>query len=110
VGILRHEGIEVVVVQDEGKHDTPDSVFPNNWISFHKRHSYITYPMFALNRRLERQLDIYHALKFHSIIPHIINDYSSFEQKDVFLEGTGSLVLDRVHRVAYAAVSPRTHK
>ena len=106
---LQQTGVQVVVVQDDPQQDTPDSCFPNNWISFHPTHKYILYPMYAENRRLERQLDIFTPLKQHSIHPQLLKDYSEGESKGVFLEGTGSLILDSVSKIAYAALSCRTN-
>jgi hypothetical protein len=97
--------IETVVVQDTAEPHTPDSIFPNNWISFHEE-GHVLYPMFAANRRLERALDIWHALSPSKLLL----DLSEEENHGRFLEGTGSLVLDRSNRVAYAARSARTHE
>ena len=106
---LRDEGIKVIVVQDDGKNDTPDSVFPNNWITFHDKHKYNVYPMFAKNRRPERQIDIFTPLKKENISLKLWKDYSKYEENEEYLEGTGSLVLDRVNKIAYAAISERTN-
>ncbi len=104
---LRKAGVHVVVVEDLSEADTPDSVFPNNWISFHQNGNVAVYPMFAENRRLERREDILEILAKKGFeIRHVI-DYTSAEEEGVFLEGTGSLVLDRVNRKAYGALSPR---
>ena len=104
---LRKVGVHVVVVEDLSETDTPDSVFPNNWISFHQNGNIAVYPMFAENRRLERREDILEILAEKGFkIRHVI-DYTSAEEEGVFLEGTGSLVLDRVNRKAYGALSPR---
>lgn len=103
VAALQQAHVEVVVVQDTADPHTPDSIFPNNWVSYHGK-GYVLYPMFAENRRLEKALDIWSAL------PKVecLFDLSGEEKRDLFLEGTGSLVLDRDHAVAYAALSPRT--
>jgi hypothetical protein len=106
VAALRANGIKVVVVEDTAEPHTPDSVFPNNWISFHADGRVVLYPMEAENRRRERRLDVLDALNYPA---SEIVDLSSHEQSGHFLEGTGSLVLDRVNRVAYACLSSRTH-
>jgi len=107
---LRHAGIHVIVVEDNRQTDTPDSVFPNNWISFHDDGTVVLYPMWAPNRRLERRQEILTALQEnHGCLIKKVVDYSLYENEGKFLEGTGSLVLDRVHSIAYACISPRTH-
>lgn len=104
---LRAVGVEVFVLQDTKEPDTPDSIFPNNWISFHENGDVALYPMFAKNRRLERRGDVLELLETNGfIIEHVI-DYTDAEQENIFLEGTGSLLLDRQHRKAYCALSPR---
>jgi len=105
VEALHAADIETVVVQDTAEPHTPDSIFPNNWVSFHEE-GHVLYPMFAANRRLERGLDIWSALS-HSTY---VLDLSDEENHGRFLEGTGSLVLDRANRVAYAAISERTDR
>jgi hypothetical protein len=104
VDSLQAADIETVVVQDTTEPHTPDSIFPNNWVSFHEE-GHVLYPMFAANRRLERSLDIWSALQPSTCVL----DLSDEENHGRYLEGTGSLVLDRKHRVAYAALSARTH-
>ncbi|HBK71311.1 MAG TPA: amidinotransferase [Flavobacteriaceae bacterium] len=104
---LRGVGIHVIVIQDTMTPDTPDSIFPNNWISFHENGTVVLYPMFAENRRLERREDILERLEEERFIIENIVDYTSAEEEHVFLEGTGSLLLDRVHRKAYCALSQR---
>lgn len=104
VEALHAADIETVVVQDTAEPHTPDSIFPNNWVSFHEE-GHVLYPMFAANRRLELGLDIWSALP--SSLCAL--DLSDEENHGRFLEGTGSLVLDRKYRVAYAALSARTH-
>ena len=104
---LRSNGVHVVVVSDTKEYDTPDSIFPNNWVSFHENGDVGIYPMFAENRRLERREDILAAVEEQGYIIENIVDYTSAEEKDVFLEGTGSLALDRVNSIAYCALSPR---
>lgn len=104
---LRAVGINVVVVEDTDTHDTPDSIFPNNWISFHETGKIGLYPMFAENRRLERREDVLDRLEEEGFQINELVDYTSAEAEAVFLEGTGSLLLDRKHRKAYCALSPR---
>ncbi|MGK6353309.1 citrulline utilization hydrolase CtlX [Parapedobacter sp. DT-150] len=104
---LRKHDIDVVVVQDTAHPHTPDSIFPNNWMSFHEDGTMVLYPMFAANRRLERKQSVLDAVANRFIIRHRI-DYTMNETTGVFLEGTGSMVLDRVAKVAYACRSPRT--
>ena len=104
---LKSFGVHVVVISDEENTDTPDSIFPNNWISFHENGTVGLYPMFAKNRRLERREDILDKLEEEGFIIKTIIDYSDAEKHDVFLEGTGSLLLDRINRKAYCALSPR---
>ncbi len=104
---LRAVSINVIVVQDTTEADTPDSIFPNNWISFHERGDVALYPMFAENRRLERREDILDVIETEGFVIHNVVDYTEAENENVFLEGTGSLLLDRQHRKAYCALSPR---
>lgn len=104
---LRGIGVHVIVVSDNTEHDTPDSIFPNNWVSFHENGTVGLYPMFAENRRFERREDILETLEEHGFKIDQIVDYTSAEEEDVFLEATGSLLLDRVNRKAYCALSPR---
>ena len=104
---LRAKGINVVVIDDTNEFNTPDSIFPNNWISFHENGSVAIYPMFAENRRLERREDVLLALEEKGFKINNIVDYTEAEDEDVFLEGTGSLLLDRENRKAYCALSPR---
>lgn len=104
---LRKHGIETFVSEDSEEPHTPDSIFPNNWVSFHEDGRIILYPMFAENRRKERKPHFIDFLHEHFDIREII-DYSHFEQEKRFLEGTGSLVFDHVHKYAYACISPRT--
>ena len=104
---LRGIGVNVVVVSDTEAFDTPDSIFPNNWISFHENGTVGLYPMYAENRRLERREDVLEQLETDGYVINDVVDYTSAEEEDVFLEGTGSLLLDRVNRKAYCALSPR---
>ena len=107
VEVLRSYGVNVVVVSDTEEFDTPDSIFPNNWISFHQDGTVALYPMFAKNRRLERREDVLEQLEAQGFKIESIVDYTSAEEADLFLEGTGSLLLDRVNKKAYCALSPR---
>lgn len=111
VAVLENKGVDVIVVQDTADPDTPDSIFPNNWISFHADGRVGLYPMFAENRRLERREDLFERLQNHYgfNITEIV-DFTEFEEHDKFLEGTGSMILDRHFRVAYAALSQRTDR
>lgn len=104
---LREHGVNVIVVEDTLEPDTPDSIFPNNWISFHENGTVGVYPMFAENRRLERREDIFGILEEKGFKIDQVIDYSSAEEEDIFLEATGSIVLDRESRIAYCALSAR---
>jgi hypothetical protein len=104
---LRGFGVEVVVVSDTKELDTPDSIFPNNWVSFHADATVALYPMFAENRRLERREDILEELEKNGFLIENIVDYTSAEDEQVYLEGTGSMILDRENKKAYCALSPR---
>jgi len=104
---LRATDIHVIVAQDTTESDTPDSIFPNNWISFHESGDVALYPMFAENRRLERGEKILDLIESKGFIINNIIDYTEAENENLFLEGTGSLLLDRQHRKAYCALSPR---
>ncbi|MFV8341122.1 citrulline utilization hydrolase CtlX [Flavobacterium sp. XS2P39] len=104
---LRAVGVDVTVVEDTSNPDTPDSIFPNNWVSFHEDGDVALYPMFAENRREERREDILDILEDKGFVINNIMDYTSAEEDGFFLEGTGSLVLDRGNSKAYCALSPR---
>ena len=106
---LKAAGIEVVVFDEAEPHETPDALFPNNWISTHADGTVALYPMFAPNRRTERREDVPLVLEhqFGFDVRQII-DFTEFESHNKFLEGTGSIVLDRINRKAYAALSDRT--
>ncbi|XP_011406610.1 PREDICTED: uncharacterized protein LOC105314247 [Amphimedon queenslandica] len=112
--LLSSNGIEVNIEADTDSPETPDAVFPNNWISFHSSteiklqttSTIIIYPMMSILRRQERRQDLID--KWTRSLNASIIDLSSFESSGQYLEGTGSMVLDRVHRVAYACVSGRT--
>ncbi len=110
VAILRENGVHVVVVDDRKETDTPDSIFPNNWVSFHANGTVAVYPMFAENRRRERREDVFEILEAEGLQIENIVDYTSAEDEGVFLEGTGSILLDRVHKKAYCALSERAHE
>ncbi|WP_284651785.1 citrulline utilization hydrolase CtlX [Flavobacterium terrisoli] len=107
VNKLRKVGVNVVVVEDTLEPNTPDSIFPNNWISFHENGDVVLYPMFAENRRAERREDILDILEDDGFEINEIMDYTLAEEDNVFLEGTGSLLLDRENGKAYCALSPR---
>jgi len=110
VTVLRSKGVNVIVVEDTKEPDTPDSIFPNNWVSFHASGTVAVYPMFAENRRKERRDDIFDILEQHGFKINEIIDYTSGEQEGVFLEGTGSILKDRVNQKAYCALSERAHE
>jgi hypothetical protein len=107
VNALQNEGIDVTVVEDSPDPHTPDAIFPNNWISFHEGGVYCLYPMFAPNRRKERKTEVIELIRkkfsYHKLI-----DFTSYESENRFLEGTGSMVLDRDQKITYACLSPRT--
>ncbi|PWA04897.1 citrulline utilization hydrolase CtlX [Flavobacterium psychrotolerans] len=107
VSKLRVVGVDVTVVEDTLEPDTPDSIFPNNWISFHEDGDVALYPMFAENRREERREEILDILEDEGFVVNEIMDYTSAEEDGYFLEGTGSIVLDRENDKAYCALSPR---
>ncbi len=101
---LQAVGIDVTVVEDTLSPDTPDSIFPNNWISFHENGDVVMYPMFAENRRLERREDLFDVLEDKGFVIQDVMDYTSAEEDGFFLEGTGSIVLDRANGKAYCAL------
>ena len=106
---LQNIGMNVVVIEDDKATDTPDSIFPNNWVSFHNDGIVGLYPMCAENRRDERREDILDALvDEYGFVIQEIKDFTEFEDHDKFLEGTGSMVLDRENKICYAALSIRT--
>ena len=107
VAVLRRHNIEVLVVEDTPEPHTPDSIFPNNWISFHDNGEVFFYPMFAENRRAERKAGVPEAIR-QTFIINKLTDLTFYEQQGRFLEGTGSIVPDRQNRIAYACLSPRT--
>ena len=105
---LEENGINVLVVEDTPKPYTPDSIFPNNWISFHEDGRLCLYPMFALNRRQERKNTVMDAINNKFSVKNIV-DLTKFENENLFLEGTGSMVLDRENKIVYACLSERTN-
>jgi hypothetical protein len=107
VAKLRAVGVDVIVVDDTTEPNTPDSIFPNNWISFHENGDVALYPMFAENRRQERREELLDILEEKGFFIENIVDYTSAEEDGYFLEGTGSIVLDRANGKAYCALSPR---
>lgn len=104
---LQEVGVNVVVIDDIYEQNTPDSIFPNNWISFHQSGNVALYPMFAENRRRERREDVLDLLEEKGFVIENVYDYTEAENDDIFLEGTGSMILDRTNEVAYCALSPR---
>lgn len=104
---LRAVGVNVIVEEDDKLMDTPDSIFPNNWVSFHSNGDVALYPMFAENRRKERREEVFMRLEKEGFKIENIVDYTSAEDEGFFLEGTGSLLLDRANGKAYCALSPR---
>jgi hypothetical protein len=107
--LLKSKGIDVHIINDTIEPHKPDAIFPNNWVSFHENGDVLLYPMQAANRRLERREDVVRKLEEQFTVKHII-DLSRFELENKFLEGTGSMVLDRENHLAYACLSPRTDK
>ena len=109
VQLLKDNGINVIAVEDTKKPHTPDSVFPNNWFSTHDDGTLVLYPMFAENRRLERKPAALEAIEANFDEKRTV-DLTHYEEEGLFLEGTGSMVLDRVNKIAYACESPRTNR
>lgn len=108
VETLQFHGVQVHVFDDYGEHETPDSVFPNNWFSTHPGGHIAIYPMYSPSRRRERRSDVMNMLKSEYRVQDII-DFSGLEWDDLFLEGTGAMVLDHFERVAYTANSLRAN-
>ena len=109
VSTLRSKGVNVITIKDTLDPHTPDSIFPNNWISFHEDGTVVQYPMYATNRRLERrEEDVLSLLEEKGFEITDVLDFTTAEDDDIFLEGTGSIILDRVNDLAYAAISQRT--
>ena len=104
---LRAAGVNVIVDITGSTAETPDAVFPNNWVSFHANGHVAVYPMFAENRRMERRDQVFELLEAEGYKMTEVVDYTSAEDEDLFLEGTGSLILDRTHKKVYCALSPR---
>jgi hypothetical protein len=107
VNKLKAVGVNVVVVDDKKELDTPDSIFPNNWVSFHQDGKVGVYPMFAENRRRERRMEFFEVLESQGFKISDVVDYTGAEDEKVYLEGTGVLILDRINRKAYCALSVR---
>lgn len=107
VNKLMNVGVSVTVINDTIEPHKPDSIFPNNWISFHPKGEIAVYPMMAPNRRLERRFDILDQLG-NTFELNEIHDFTASENENKFLEGTGSMVLDRENKICYACISPRT--
>ena len=104
---LKSKGINVISIKDTLEPHSPDSIFPNNWVSFHNDGKVVLYPMFAPNRRVERRADILEILKDNGFEITEIEDLSHFENQQKFLEGTGSMIFDHDHNIAYGSVSLR---
>lgn len=107
VAKLRAAGVNIIVENDDLRMDTPDSIFPNNWITTHQDGDLALYPIFAENRRRERREEVLIRLEEEGFLIKDVYDYTPAEDEGYFLEGTGSLLLDRVNRKAYCALSPR---
>ena len=106
---LKANNINVIIINDTLEPHTPDSIFPNNWVSFHQNNTMVLYPMFAKNRRAERKQHVKDFIT-QNFKPANIIDLTCFENDNLFLEGTGSMVLDRENKIAYACLSERTNK
>ena len=104
---LRNVGVNVIVEDDKLELDTPDSIFPNNWVTFHENGDIALYPLFAKNRRKERREDVIERIEKEGFVIKNVFDYTDAENEGIFLESTGSLILDRVNQKAYCALSPR---
>ena len=104
---LRSHGIQVITIKDTLEPHSPDSIFPNNWVSFHADGSVNLFPMFALNRRVERRQDILDQIKEKGFVINAVQDYSHFEAEEKYLEGTGSIIFDHDFKIAYGSVSLR---
>ncbi len=107
VSVLRANGVSVLVVNDTPEPHTPDSIFPNNWLGMLHDGTVVLFPMQAPNRRAERRQDIIDTLSTAFTVNKVV-DYSPYELQSKYLEGTGSMVLDRQNKICYACVSPRT--
>ena len=104
---LRAKGIQVITIKDTLEPHSPDSIFPNNWVSFHEDGRVALYPMFAMNRRVERRSDILDTLRDEGFNITEVNDFSNSEKEEKFLEGTGSMIFDHDFKIAYGSVSLR---
>lgn len=104
---LNAVGVKTIVVKDKAELDTPDSIFPNNWVSFHEDGTAVVYPMFAENRRRERRMEFFEEIEKQGFTIKEVLDYTRAEEEELFLEGTGSMILDRVNQKAYCSISPR---
>ncbi len=104
---LQSVGVNTVVVDDKTELDTPDSIFPNNWVSFHDNGTAVVYPMFAENRRRERRMEFFEKLEEQGYKIKDVLDYTGAEAEELYLEGTGSMILDRENQKAYCSLSPR---
>lgn len=109
VALLRSNGVDVLVIEDTPEPHTPDSIFPNNWISFHDSDTICLYPMFAVNRRYERKPQVLEQVQHNFTVNNTL-DFTDYENNQLYLEGTGSMVLDRDNKIAYACLSPRTNQ
>lgn len=107
VNQLKAAGIQVIVWNDNPGRIKPDAIFPNNWFSTNGNYQMVLYPMFAPNRRLERDAELIAKIKSEFRVDELI-DFTGFEQKGIFLEGTGSIVFDHREKLAYACQSVRT--
>lgn len=104
---LKDNGVNVIVVEENDGIIRPDSIFPNNWITFHHNGTVITYPMYAPSRRTERREDVINMIKEKFEVKRMVR-FEDYENSNQFLEGTGSMILDRINRIVYACLSPRT--
>ena len=104
---LRNHGINVITIQDTLQPHSPDSIFPNNWVSFHTDGTVNLFPMFAINRRVERRQDILDQIKEEGFVINSVEDLSHFENEEKYLEGTGSIIFDHDYKIAYGSVSLR---
>jgi hypothetical protein len=109
VAKLRSVGVNIHIIQDSPIPKKTDAIFPNNWVSFHDNGTIITYPMFSLNRRAEIREEILEEMKKDFVVNKRVQ-FNRFTKQNLFLEGTGSMILDREHRIVYACVSVRTEE
>ncbi|MBI1225572.1 MAG: amidinotransferase [Bacteroidetes bacterium] len=105
---LRSVGVNVIVAEDTNRPLKPDAVFPNNWVTFHQNGTIVTYPMTAVVRRLERREDIIRQIQDAFRVEQKLQ-LQEYEEIDQYLEGTGSMIIDRPNKLVYACLSPRTH-